>query len=445
MIYIVLYVLLIMRSAHAVGRSWTLANAVVLELDHSFITYPISSLLEQTTAPGTLPNPCQDCNVVAGKDNTLYAIASSCAKTASVYKIDAVLDTQWTQLAISDLPFIKSGSSIFYDNLTSTLNIYGETCSDKLSNSLFYTVNLSTDGTASFRSTDTLNNPSDFFWASHASLGSQTLFIGGKTSEGYLTMTQAAFYNAGWVYRTISATGSMAVPDSRVNATTIALSDEKVLVVGGVVDGRLANPKVFGIQYSDLYGWHYTAVPDDVDSALAVSQAIGVLDSHTIIAVNRSADGYDKVFYNVDSWTVSSSYKPPQSDETAESTVQESDTQHKDSETSAPPLKQSSVVALSTILPICAITGVLAAAYFIRRRGKTNDEESGLFDSSKPSSTGIHYYDYPGIHNRSPSEKKDPFNDDVGSYNEQENAIHDVQLLVSVTKRGTLRVTNPDV
>lgn len=201
----------------------------------------------------------------------------------------------------------------------------------------------------------------------------QTLIIGGKASENaWISMQQIAIWGQGsWSFNPVSnSTGIdsrenpllLPVWDLGMNGTNGALS--QILIIGGKVAGRNAEPPIVSLTNSPTKGWYWT-VPQvgtskDSQESSIDSRAVFSL-YNTLASMNSSSDDdialFGKSSPSSDVW-----------DQVNKVAVPENHKSSDNSDSSSSHTSTAVIAVVSTLLPVIVIALVIAAGWWFWRR-----------------------------------------------------------------------------
>ncbi|ANB15745.1 hypothetical protein AWJ20_3389 [Sugiyamaella lignohabitans] len=464
----------------------------------TFSVAQAQSMFVQISSP-----PTNSTLVIDENSDTLMAVYGTSGCGTSPINI-ATYDSdknKWTKITSSSDNWYLDMPTVWAQPQTSVIYIFGGYCqsTNDISHSL-YAYN-TTSG--EFLTPPNQNSPTDLYAAGVTAIDSSTfLLVGGKAPNGWISMNQVAVweYNS-WTFRT---TGNSDNIDSRTNPLVIPIwadnmqnSASSVLVLGGSVNGRAAQPYAVNLTLGNGWEWSNSSLesvldPSDIDGAMAIGTALLTLSKPSQSAklqVNIYELDTGKLLNSAQGFpTVTPTPLPTQ-------TVTVSTEQTASTVPTALPasksLSKGGVAAVSTVVPIAALCALGAAAglFYVRRRKRNNDKIRTMHLSPAPSMGD--FINAPLAHNNdswysiggdtasinSWNEKRAMYEENVNRHstlsqttakepntfqsppqspvttnvvtayqNDEDNIFEgrDVQILVSSLRRTPLRVVNPD-
>lgn len=331
-------------------------------------------------------------------DSTLYAFAGS-TDTTSDYDVcgdgvfqlvqyDSASDS-WVSLAdnmtfsdVADVSFYQD-SAYLVSPLSSSIYIYGGRCSSSgtVTNRL-----LSFDmDTKSFANITTSTKPAAFYGAASlwAPNPQNSLVIGGKAAQGWLSMSQLAEWNfdLGWLSQTVSSNSSLVL--LRINALALPvfepLSDSStatfvksyqpsaVVVVGGDLSA-LASPQWAKLALNSNE-WTWSSLDTSIDVADVLGAAV-IFD--TLVVINLTSVKRDGASaYLVSLYDLLDNF--------AAVLDVRSSTQNSTSTTSTGTTTTTKVL-VGTLVPLAAIAVVVAAGFMWWKRKLQKDEPGSILE-----------------------------------------------------------------
>ncbi|KAK9239128.1 hypothetical protein V1525DRAFT_399240 [Lipomyces kononenkoae] len=371
------------RPATASTNSFHLSsNYYIQASDNSFYkaivsdtVAPSNSTLTTNIRNGSilqLSTPPANAAIILGHDNTIYAFYGICGSAIQVATFDDKSNA-WTDLTVTDAPSYRAGSILFMDT-SSSIYVFGGCCSGTAANSVVYYNTLSAFdiNTRAFTQPSNSNPPVALSNASAMTTGSDTtILLGGRAGEGWIGMNQLAIWqDSSWSYRTVQNSTSV---DSRTDPIVVLNgSGTKVLVSGGWVEGRQANPTLLVLELSDANNDAWFWDMPKLGNFPSLQGAV-MLPSDILLGITSGSEP-ETLLLNTSSWTYLSTY--------AQSAATTS--------TATPShgrLSSGSVAAISTSTVIAAIVllvTILALVYKRRRRARplgplTPQSDQGAF------------------------------------------------------------------
>lgn len=292
-----------------------------------------------------LNSPPADASLVVDNSLALYAVTGSgCGSTVDIYKYDQA-GNSWASMSSSSDNWYQENATVWYDQSTDAILVYGGQCDNKVSSSFYsFTINNST-----WAPVVANPMPREVAYAQAIRISNEsTVIVGGQANTGWLSMQQVAFWEYGsWTYRSISNYTGV---DSRNSPVLYPLWDNSkvsltgVLAIGGTVDGRAANPNALILNFNESKGLYWSQ-PDIPVSDLMATAYTSIYASNKLY--NSNGNVADKV---------SAPVKTP----TDSDTDKEKD--HS--------LSVGSIAALSTIIPLIAIIACGVGAFLWWRKRK---------------------------------------------------------------------------
>lgn len=349
----------------------------------------------------TLASPPANSTIVL-VDDSLYAFAPDGSDDGcgdgllSLLKYnddeDAWADVELDTDDIDDASFYADATYLtsFLEN--NTIYLYGGRCSDGSITSRLLLLSLDTYKLANI---STATVPQGFYGATNVNAPDpQTqLVIGGRSSEGWLSMYQLATwdFSSGWSFKEVtgqqslaSRTGALALPIfspvANNSVTTISndFSVSQVLLLGG--DGDNIGTKAARLDTSDN-DWLWA----EVDPAFDVDDILGAATIfNTLVVFNKTTSDKSKR---------DTSYKLLLYDTTTFESVDNikgnTDT---DTDTASSGTTVQTKALLGTLIPLAAIATVVAAGMFLFKRKRKHDDleqqdyHMGYYHQKSPSS-----------------------------------------------------------
>ncbi|KAK9386430.1 hypothetical protein V1515DRAFT_587313 [Lipomyces mesembrius] len=341
---------------------------------------PSNSTLIDNLSKGSivqLSTPPSNSSIILGHDNIIYAFYGTCGSTFQVATFDNQSNA-WTNLSVPNGPSYRAGSVLFRDTTSlSFIYSFGGYCSDSSTNSIEYYNTLSAFDLDTYKFTEpsNANPPVALRDASAITTDQATILFGGRAAGGWIGMNQLAIWEASsWSYKTVQ--NSTAV-DSRTDPI-LAMNEAgtKVVISGGFVDGRDADPTLLVLELSDGNGaWSW--VTPSVNHYPTLQGAI-MLPGDIMLGITSDTEP-KAVLLNISSWTYLSSYT--QSGMTAATATSQSSSSSHDQ------MSNGSIAAISTSTTIAAIVllfTIFAFVYKRRRRSRplgplTPESNQGIF------------------------------------------------------------------
>lgn len=327
------------------------------------------------TAQGILANlteiaqpPSANASLVVDAADNLYAVwGTSCASgPLQVSRFDHVKQ-QWVTKAQSNTQtqnWYLDDQVVWMDLPTNQIYVYGGSCDGQVFGN-FYTYNV-TGNTFQNVTSEFSIMPRKMAMAQTVALDQyRTLVLGGHNGNAWMSMQQLAIFGYGsWSFVSV---GNSSDIDSRDDPLLLPLwqdsesSVSQILVIGGTVAGRQANPPIAVLSVSDEQGWQFS-VPNE-DSNIDFSYA-GFSIYDTLISLTDSdqeglsVELYDKSATDSNSWTSVTQAAAPTSTVGASS---------KESSKTTP---TAVIAVVSTLLPLIAlaIVGILVWWWLRKRR-----------------------------------------------------------------------------
>ncbi|KAK9356874.1 hypothetical protein V1505DRAFT_68088 [Lipomyces doorenjongii] len=341
---------------------------------------PSNSTLIDNLSDGSivqLSTPPSNSSIILGHDNIIYAFYGTCGSTIQVATFDNQSNA-WTNLSVTNGPSYRAGSVLFRD--TSSLSLiysFGGYCSDSSTNSIEYYNTLSAFDLDTYKFTEpsNANPPVALRDASAITTDQATILFGGRAAAGWIGMNQLAIWEASsWSYKTVQNSTSV---DSRTDPILVMNeAGTKVVISGGFVDGRDADPTLLVLELSDGDGAWSWVTPNR--NNFPTLQGAVMLPGDIMLGITTDAEP-EAVLLNVSSWTYLSSVT--QSVMTATTATSQSSSSSHDQ------LSSGSIAAISTSTTIAAIVllfTIFAFVYKRRRRSRplgplTPESNQGFF------------------------------------------------------------------
>jgi hypothetical protein len=288
-----LLLVLVLSAARALATwstlyTWDNQQVYVLLDDNSLWSFPgnVTNLLQSDVSSNftSLTSPPDNATLAIDGTNRLLAVfgdGSSCqASPIQVSAYDPVAN-QWNKIATSPGNWYLENSTVWVQR-DGMMYIYGGSCSgySKVFNTLI-SFNVTS---LEFQQVESSNSPTSLASAGVVRISPDSfLIVGGRSTNGWISMNQVAVWEYGtWSYR--SALNSSGI-DSRTDSLLLPLWDVEdeqtatsVLVIGGDVDGRPANPYLATLQLNSTSSWSWTAASgpaiSGMDGALTLFQTL---------------------------------------------------------------------------------------------------------------------------------------------------------------------------
>ncbi|KAJ8099274.1 hypothetical protein POJ06DRAFT_131879 [Lipomyces tetrasporus] len=324
-----------------------------------------------------LSTPPSNASIILGHDNIIYAFYGACGSAIQVAAFDDESD-KWTDLSVADGPSYHAAAVLFRDATSpSLIFIFGGYCRDRSTNSVVYYNTLSAFDLDTYTFTEPANPnpPVALRDASAITAGQDTILFGGKAAHGWIGMNQLAMWEASsWSYKTVQ---NSALVDSRTDPV-LCLNEAgtKVIVSGGSVDGRDADPRLLVLELSDSDdGWSWYMPKVNYYPQL---QGATMLPGDIMLGITNDVEP-KAVLLNTSSWTYLSSY--------TQSVLPAANGTSKSSPPSHSQLSSGSIAAISTssaIASIVLLVTIFALVYKRRRQSRplgplTPHSDHGLF------------------------------------------------------------------
>ncbi|KAK9376101.1 uncharacterized protein V1513DRAFT_440718 [Lipomyces chichibuensis] len=342
---------------------------------------PSSSTLIDNLSKGSivqLSTPPSNASIILGHDNIIYAFYGTCGSTVQVATFDNQSNA-WTNLAVANGPSYRAGSVLFRDTTSlSLIYSFGGYCGDSSTNAIEYYNTLFAFDVDMYKFTVPSNAspPVALRDASAITTDQATILFGGRAAGGWIGMNQLAIWEASsWSYKTVQNSTSV---DSRTDPI-LAMNEAgtKVVISGGLVDGRDATPTLLLLELLDGDGaWSW--VTPNVNHYPTLQGAV-TLPGDIMLGITSGTDP-EIVLLNISSWTYLSSYTQSVIMTAATATSQSSSSSHDQ-------LSSGSIAAISTSSAIAAIVllvTIFAFVYKRRRRSRplgplTPESNQGIF------------------------------------------------------------------
>ncbi|KAK9468195.1 hypothetical protein V1512DRAFT_258954 [Lipomyces arxii] len=415
-----------------------------------------------------LSSPPLNSLITPANDSSIYAFYGSCGSPIKVAQYNTSVDV-WSDLSVTNAPMYHQGSSLFTDPASSAIYVFGGACPTKTS-SIYYNSLCAFNPTShAFSIPSNPNPPVPLRDAVAVTTNTEVVLFGGMASAGWIGMNQLAVFDSEWSYTLVADASAI---DSRTDPI-LAISEDKSLIVltGGYVDGRHANPNLLMLNISQqAWAW------ETISFTMSYVQAIAILKQNVILALTNATEP-DILLIDINNWSYVSSFS---TNHMAHSST----------------LSPGSIAAISTST-VLAVLLILASVMYImyRRRNQRRTQGSMTPDSNdgvflwhrKQNSTGsatsweerrrswLNKYSDPNpvekeklqpsdltasirtnlrsLHNRRRSSTSVGLGVNMSKTVPPAEADEDidelfrdreVQVLVSTTRRSKLRITNPD-
>jgi hypothetical protein len=393
----------------------------------------------------------------------------------------------WQWVAGSPANFVLPNSTIW--SIDDLVYFFGGYCAD--TNSVTNTLVAFNTSSLSFFEPSNNSPPRGFSSAGAAQIANETvLLIGGAAgSSGWINLQQAAIWQFGsWSFRSASNSSEI---DSRTNPLVVPIfasqgqPAEQVIVIGGSVDGRSAQPYFASLSISDGNAWTWSSLPisdNVVSGALSINgtfvtittsgtngvskrsglfQLMNKFVRSTSTSNNFSISMYDPANWNTVQSLVTNQAAPSHVSSVS-STVSSPAPATSTSAASSKSLSTGGIAAISTIFPLSFAGAAVVGVFMFRKKRKQSrmiDARTARLMSPVPSLGAQFDGPYPRDSDsvQSWNEKRARLgyefdqshinNDYDEDYDDDYDLMEgrDVQVLVSSQRRSRLRVANPDI
>lgn len=376
----------------------------------------IANYLSPATAP---PGNAQ---LVISESGSLMAVwgQEGCNKNPIIISQYSEASDSWTDVASSPDNWYLDGAVVWYDWSSDIIYFYGGECAGTIQKG-FYAYNVVKN---TFEKASASPMPREMAYARAINLDRESVVVvGGQANSGWLSMQQVAFWEyKSWTYRSVSASAGV---DSRNSPLVLPLWSastrgnpvvNKLLVIGGVVNNRVAKPEAVVLEFNTTNGWAWASTDIDSDgSYLTLYNSLVDYDS-----------GQYTLYDGASNWQKAQIMSVPTDSSPAQTTS---------SEKSSSKFNAASIATLSTVIPVITIAIALGCLWWWwRKRQQRRNFLRCRPVLSTPDMASI-AFDLPGGY-------VSPYRTD-NSTEHDDQSVRDVQFLVS-NRRQALRVVNPD-
>lgn len=397
-------------------------------------------------------------SLVLDNDGNLLAVWGSqgCGKSPIEISQYDPQHNQWTSVGQSSMKnqnwFLES-QTVWLDRSSKQIYIYGGSCQGATQQG-FYVYFLKNNTFAEITSQNKVM-PRQIAAAQTIPLNDyETLLVGGRSGNAWVSMQQVAIWKSNsWAFDSV---GNSTGIDSRENPLLLPVwefglngtsgSVNEVIVIGGTVAGRAANPYMAMMKRSKTQGWYWT-VPDE-ESLISVSFAACTL--YTTLAKleppSKSEAGVGKIsLYNEEThnkWSLVNAVSIP-----LQNNAQKKPENSKESHGTS----KAMVAVVSTLLPIIVLAlFAIATWWWLRQRRQRrlflHPNRRGMLQSQHSANSSINTDPWslptqPPVRTSTipPIPQPEP---DSSSIMMMEN--NEGNLLFLSQRKRNLRVVNPD-
>ncbi|CDK24353.1 unnamed protein product [Kuraishia capsulata CBS 1993] len=338
------------------------SNSTVLQLQFDDVIETNQTLIT------TIASPPSDAKLVSnvGLHDGLFAVYPNEDYTLEIQWYDAAQDL-WKNLSLSDtFEFYSDSSYLTGDD--EFLYVYGGSSllDSSVSNRLLK-IDLASGEVSTANTTVT---PANFYGAASVPLDeSTTLVVGGKSSSGWVGLTQLALWEySTWAFREVSSTSTinsrilplvlpvMKFPDN----DSMSFEADSVLMIGGNLSSSYSSPSFASLTLSN---WSWTdldttvsvsnsLVNNEQDSELSLDSIVGAATVfETLIVVHSESGSYAAHLYNA-------------------STLRTVDSMDYHVSSHSHSSNRSLVIVLSVVIPIFGILLIAVLLLYLYRRHK---------------------------------------------------------------------------